>query len=53
MTEEPLPKHFSASTPVAEDEFCTDLYQYVNDIGLWEKIDEPMREYWAERGSSQ
>ena len=33
MTEEPLPENSIASAPVREAEFCTDINQYVNDIG--------------------
>ena len=53
LTVEPFPEHPTGSSPVAEAESCTDINQYVNDIGLWEKINEPMREYWAVRSSSQ
>ena len=53
MIEEPFPEHSGASAPVAESESCTDLIRYISDIDLWDKIDEPMREYWAERGSSE
>ena len=53
MIVQPLPEHSCASAPVAESESFTELNQYASDIGLWEKIDEPMREYRAERGSSE
>ena len=35
--------YHEASAPVTEAEFCIDLNRYVNDIGLWEKIDKPFR----------
>ena len=53
MTEEPPHEHFSASAQVAEAKSCTELNHYFNYMGLLKKTDEPMPEYWAERGSSQ
>ena len=53
VTEELLHGYPGASTSVAEAESCTEFRQYVSDIGLWENIDDTMREYWAEKGSSE
>ena len=53
VTEELLHGYPSASTSVAEAESCTEFRRYVSDIGLWENIDDAMREYWAEKGSSE
>ena len=53
VTEELLHGYPGASTSVTEAESCTEFRQYVSDIGLWENIDDAMREYWAEKGSSE
>ena len=48
VTEEPLYGYSDPSTSVAEAESCTEFRKYDSDIGLWENIDDAMREYPAE-----